>query len=95
MSLLPVLLTLMLASSQPQPSITPDELQGEAWLITHGIYVSQWKDPACRTLALSLADEASMTRERLAFARKLAENAQAVQGCNTDSERPSDVFSPG
>lgn len=89
MILLSALLALM---SQPHPPITHDELQGEAWLITHGIYTSEWKDPACRALALSLADEATMTPERLAFARRLAENAEAVHGCNTDSERPSEVW---
>lgn len=35
-----------------------------------------------------------MTPERLALGRRLAENAQAVHGCNTDSERPTAVFPP-
>lgn len=85
MTLLPALLALMLAPNQPQLS-TPDELQGEAWLITHGIYTSEWKDPACRTLALSLADETKMTAERLAEARRLAENAGVVERCSADAK---------
>ncbi|WP_152597982.1 hypothetical protein [Novilysobacter arseniciresistens] len=83
----PILLAVLLAPAQPLLTPTPDELQGEAWLIKHGIFTSQWKDPACKALALDLADETKMTVERLASARSLAENAGVVEGCSTDQVR--------
>lgn len=77
--LLPCLLLAATACQSPQAR--HDDMLGEAWLINHGIYTSQWKDPECRAVALDLADTAKMMPNRLAMARSLATSASFAKDC--------------